>query len=297
MWYFLLKDHQLRNIIDKLAQFVARNGPEFEQMTKQKQRDNPRFYFLFGGEYFNYYQYRVTTEQAILRQKQKIEEQQQQQAQHFLPQQQQQTQHFLPQQHFPPSHQDTLSFLVPSNQIVNQPRQQFEQPPTSVPLFPPHLQTPPSNVVSAMLMQPAPIQVHPPQMPPLNQPFPPNSMSFQMNSPQFFGSVNTNNMPPKEVIPDVPYYDLPAGLMVPLVKLEDFEYKAINPKDIRLPPPAPPSERLLQAVEMFYAAPSHERPRNSDGWEQLGLYEFFKAKSQAQKLRAHEHTRVNASSS
>lgn len=68
---FLLSliDIELRNIIDKLAQFVARNGPEFEQMTKNKQRDNQKFGFLFGGEYFNYYQYRVTTEQAILKQK------------------------------------------------------------------------------------------------------------------------------------------------------------------------------------------------------------------------------------
>jgi len=55
---------ELKNIIDKLANFVARNGPEFEHMTKQKQKDNPKFSFLFCGEYFNYYQYRVTTEQA-----------------------------------------------------------------------------------------------------------------------------------------------------------------------------------------------------------------------------------------
>jgi calcium homeostasis ER protein len=55
---------ELRNIIDKLAQFVARNGPEFEQMTKNKQKGNPKFSFLFGGEHFNYYQYKVTTEQA-----------------------------------------------------------------------------------------------------------------------------------------------------------------------------------------------------------------------------------------
>lgn len=57
-------DIELRNIIDKLAQFVARNGPEFEQMTKTKQKGNPKFQFLYGGEYFNYYQYKVTTEQA-----------------------------------------------------------------------------------------------------------------------------------------------------------------------------------------------------------------------------------------
>lgn len=54
----------MRNIIDKLAQFVARNGPDFEQMTKNKQKGNSKFQFLFGGEYFNYYQYKVTTEQA-----------------------------------------------------------------------------------------------------------------------------------------------------------------------------------------------------------------------------------------
>ena len=61
-------DQELRNIIDKLAQFVARNGPEFEHMTKTKQRDNPRFQFLFGGEHYHYYTYKVNAEQAILRQ-------------------------------------------------------------------------------------------------------------------------------------------------------------------------------------------------------------------------------------
>lgn len=50
-------------------------------MTKDKQRDNPRFYFLFGGEYFNYYQYRVSTEQAIQR------NQELQQQQHMMGQQ------------------------------------------------------------------------------------------------------------------------------------------------------------------------------------------------------------------
>lgn len=59
-------DPELKNIIDKLANFVARNGPEFESMTKQKQKDNPKFSFLFSGDYFNYYQYRVTTEQASM---------------------------------------------------------------------------------------------------------------------------------------------------------------------------------------------------------------------------------------
>jgi calcium homeostasis ER protein len=61
MW---ILDHELRTIIDKLAVFVARNGPEFEQMTKTKQKDNAKFEFLFGGRHFDYYLYKVTTEQA-----------------------------------------------------------------------------------------------------------------------------------------------------------------------------------------------------------------------------------------
>lgn len=60
---FLGPDQELRNVIDKLAQFVARNGPEFEKMTMEKQKDNPKFSFLFGGEYFTYYKYKLTMAQ------------------------------------------------------------------------------------------------------------------------------------------------------------------------------------------------------------------------------------------
>lgn len=55
-------DVELKNIIDKLANFVARNGPEFEQMTMNKQRDNAKFHFLFGGEWHAYYKWRVMSE-------------------------------------------------------------------------------------------------------------------------------------------------------------------------------------------------------------------------------------------
>lgn len=54
----------MKNIIDKLANFVARNGPQFEEMTKQKQKDNPKFSFLFGGEFYTYYKFRVASEIA-----------------------------------------------------------------------------------------------------------------------------------------------------------------------------------------------------------------------------------------
>ena len=38
-------------------------------MTKSKQENNPKFAFLFGGQYFNYYSYKVTTEQQLQRHK------------------------------------------------------------------------------------------------------------------------------------------------------------------------------------------------------------------------------------
>jgi Surp module len=60
----IFTDTSLRNIIDKLAEFVARNGPEFETMTKAKQKGNPKFEFLYGGEFYQYYQYKIASEQA-----------------------------------------------------------------------------------------------------------------------------------------------------------------------------------------------------------------------------------------
>ena len=47
-----------------------------------------------------------------------------------------------------------------------------------------------------------------------------------------------------------------------LKQLWDCEYKPINPQEIRLPVPQPPSDRLLAAVEAFYSPPSHDRPRD-----------------------------------
>lgn len=66
----------------------------------------------------------------------------------------------------------------------------------------------------------------------------------------------------EDLMPSMPYFELPAGLMVPLIKLEDGEYKPLDPDAIRLPPPAPPSDRLVAAVEAFYAPPNHDSPRD-----------------------------------
>lgn len=66
----------------------------------------------------------------------------------------------------------------------------------------------------------------------------------------------------EELIPNIPYWDLPAGLIVPLVDWEDCSYKPLDPDKIRLPPPAPPNDRLLAAVEAFYAPSHHDLPRD-----------------------------------
>lgn len=52
---------EVRNIVDKTAAFVARNGLEFEQRIKQNEVNNPKFNFLSPGDpYHAYYQHRVT---------------------------------------------------------------------------------------------------------------------------------------------------------------------------------------------------------------------------------------------
>lgn len=93
---------------------------------------------------------------------------------------------------------------------------------------------------------------------------------------------------PEDLTPTVPYFELPAGLVVSLIKLEDYGYKPLDSSLIKLPPPTPPSERLLGAVEAFYSPPSHDRPRDGDGWEKLGLYEYYKVKNAAKKQKEEE---------
>lgn len=51
---------EVRNIVDKTANFVARNGPEFESRIRQNEIGNPKFNFLSHGDpYHSYYQHRV----------------------------------------------------------------------------------------------------------------------------------------------------------------------------------------------------------------------------------------------
>uniref|UniRef100_A0A4W5N6V2 Calcium homeostasis endoplasmic reticulum protein n=1 Tax=Hucho hucho TaxID=62062 RepID=A0A4W5N6V2_9TELE len=178
------------------------------------------------------------------------------------------------------------------------PRHHFERPP-----YPPHrfdypqgdfpgdMGPPPHHHPSQRIPPPGMGGgEHPPWGGNQHPDFGPPPHGFNGHSPhmrQRLSPAHVNQDDPS-LVPNVPYFDLPAGLMAPLVKLEDHEYKALDPKDIRLPPPMPPSDRLLAAVEAFYSPPSHDRPRNSEGWEQNGLYEFFRAKMRARRKKGQE---------
>lgn len=108
--------------------------------------------------------------------------------------------------------------------------------------------------------------------------------------PGFNNSSSAENSPPVEAEPveevdPQPFFALPAGLMVSLIGLESYRFKELDPELIKIPPPTAPTEKLLSAVEAYYSAPSHERPRDTEGWEKLGLYEYFKIKNSARKQK------------
>ncbi|KAF7146165.1 hypothetical protein RHSIM_Rhsim04G0157200 [Rhododendron simsii] len=52
-------DPEIQKCIDKLVEYIAKNGPEFEALIREKQQDNPAYIFLFGGEGHNYYRYKL----------------------------------------------------------------------------------------------------------------------------------------------------------------------------------------------------------------------------------------------
>lgn len=51
-------DPELQKRIDKLVEYSIKNGPEFEAMMRDRQKDNPDYSFLFGGEGHGYYRYK-----------------------------------------------------------------------------------------------------------------------------------------------------------------------------------------------------------------------------------------------
>ncbi|VDM12004.1 unnamed protein product, partial [Wuchereria bancrofti] len=104
-----------------------------------------------------------------------------------------------------------------------------------------------------------------------------------------FGPPPQNMFDDAALIPSVPYYELPAGMMMPLIEMEDVlvtfsvPYKPVIVSKLRLPPPIPPTERLLRAMDAFYAPQSLENQRDTDGWERHGLLEYYSKKNEIKK--------------
>nr|CAD2142111.1 unnamed protein product [Meloidogyne enterolobii] len=93
--------------------------------------------------------------------------------------------------------------------------------------------------------------------------------------------------PALDLTPKVPYYELPAGMIVPLVKMEDVTYNPLKEKDLRLPHPDPPSDSLLREIDRFYSALQFPPPidciRDNEGWEMNGLVEHYVKKEDHKK--------------
>jgi hypothetical protein len=56
------EDPEQQKVIDRLAEFVVARGTEgdvFENVVREKEKNNPRFAFLFGGPYNDYYRWKL----------------------------------------------------------------------------------------------------------------------------------------------------------------------------------------------------------------------------------------------
>lgn len=67
------------------------------------------------------------------------------------------------------------------------------------------------------------------------------------------------------IVPNSPYYELPAGLMAPLVAPSQRDYKPLKPADLRLPLPKFPDEEFLKSIESYYG--NDGKTRDNDGWD------------------------------
>ena len=58
---------EIRSIVEKTAQFVARNGENFEHKIRQNEMNNPKFNFLKDEDPYNgYYKHKVSVIQDII---------------------------------------------------------------------------------------------------------------------------------------------------------------------------------------------------------------------------------------
>ncbi|KAJ1512771.1 hypothetical protein HMI54_007772 [Coelomomyces lativittatus] len=56
----ILPPPEIRNVVDKTANFVARNGIQFEEKIRENEKNNSKFYFLNPKDpYHAYYQWKL----------------------------------------------------------------------------------------------------------------------------------------------------------------------------------------------------------------------------------------------
>lgn len=79
------------------------------------------------------------------------------------------------------------------------------------------------------------------------------------------------------IIPNTPYYELPAALMVPLIPPSQLQYKPLNPADLRLPLPKFPDENFLKSMDSYYG--SDGKLRDSVGWDREFIDTFIGQKN------------------
>ena len=119
--------------------------------------------------------------------------------------------------------------------------------------------------------------VPPPGMPPgmggFNPNFAPPGMPPPFQPPPLYSDMPQQQQQSNEPAPPDPrpWYDLPAGIMISLIRTEDTEYKSLDPKDLVIPPPQLITEKIMRAMDEFYSMPNNSAPRNAEGWEKLGM--------------------------
>ncbi|XP_066906139.1 calcium homeostasis endoplasmic reticulum protein isoform X1 [Halyomorpha halys] len=288
---------QLHDPVVSWSRYKSDRGADHREIIDRLTADTKAAFLNFQSQHLAFVSHTMRQIQTLEQQKQQLEAMQKQQQQ-LQQQQQMQQQQQLQQTPLPPQQP------APLFAQANQPPPPDLIPPTQVPSSANEPAPPPPDVWQAAPEPPGTQEPHyppgtgPPNTHPdlgINMSLPPPGYLFQPPPPTIelpdltrpppgFAPVQPE-IQPEDLLPSLPYFDLPAGLMVPLIKLEDYKYKPLDPDAIRLPPPAPPSERLLAAVKAFYTPPGHDQPRDSDGWEKLGLYEYFRAKISARKQK------------
>lgn len=104
---------------------------------------------------------------------------------------------------------------------------------------------------------------------------PPPTLRSPQKIPSLAAKVD-NDLKPK-----LEYYELPAGMIVKLIKPEDVTKKPVKPEDLRLPARGEVSQNLMAEIDRFYMvtrAPAFEL-YDENGWDTRALADFYDIKS------------------